>query len=140
MTSRLIVVANHEKAQMFRAEGRKIHEKLEELENEEAGTLQPRSRRQGLSQHMGVAGHFFFPHTGIKEVEKESFARVLSHEIYKRMGNGDFDELILVAEPKMLGLIRKNLHHSYSNVPIHKALNLDVTTLNMKALEAKVFA
>lgn len=140
MTSRLIVVADRKKAQMFRAEGRKIQEKLEELENEEAGSLQPRNRRESLSPHMGVSGHFYVPHTDMKDVEKESFARILSHEIYKRMGNGTFDELILVAEPKMLGLIRKNLNQSYSNVPIHKTLNLDATTLNMKALEAKVFS
>jgi protein required for attachment to host cells len=139
MPSRLIVVADHRKAQMFRAEGRKIHEAVGQLENKEAGSLQPRSRREGLSQHMGVAGHFFFPHTEVKEVEKESFARLLSHEIYKKMENGSFEELILVAEPKMLGLLRKNLKHSFSHILIHKALNLDVTTLNMKELEAKVF-
>jgi protein required for attachment to host cells len=141
MPSRLIVVADHKKAQLFRAEGRKIHELIEQFQNEEAGTQEPQSRRQGLSQFRGVvSGHFYNPHTEIKDVEKESFARVLSNEINKRMGNGKFDELILVAEPKMLGLLRKNLNQSNNHVPIHKTLNLDVTTLNMKALEDKVFA
>lgn len=140
MTNRLIVVADQKKAQMFRAIGRKIHEKLEQLENEEAGSQQPHSRREGFSQHMGATGHFYFPHTDMKEMEKESFARLLSHEIHKRMGNGTFEELILVAEPKMLGLIRKSLTHTCGNVPIHKELSLDVTTLDMKALEKKVFA
>jgi protein required for attachment to host cells len=141
MPSRLIVVADHRKAQLFRAEGRKIHELIEQFQNEEDGTTQPQDRHQGLSQFRGVvSGHFYSPQTDAKEVEKESFARVLTHEIHKRMGNGKFDELILVAEPKMLGLLRKNLKHHTNHVPIHKALNLDVTSLDMKALEAKVFA
>src|SRR6478752_5657620 len=99
MQNRLIVVADYEKAHFFRAKGRKIHEKLQEVSNEAAGSHEPRNRREGLSQHMGLAGHFFTPHTDLKEAEKENFARHISQQVYKRMSDDQLDEMILVAEP-----------------------------------------
>lgn len=140
MPNRLIVVADHEKAQLFRAKGRKIHELINQITNEEAGSCQPCSRREGLSQHMGGTGHFFNPHTQIKDVEKETFARHISKIVYNKMNTSSFEEIILVAEPRLLGLLRKSLKHYYTHVPVHKELSLAVTHLEMKELEDKIFA
>jgi protein required for attachment to host cells len=140
MQNRLIVVADYEKAHFFKAKGRKIHEKIQEILNEAARSHEPRNRREGLSQRMSLTGHFLNPHTALKDAEKENFARHISQQAYKRMSDDQLDEMILVAEPKMLGLLRKSLKHYYTNAPIYKTLNLDITSFDINAVEDKVFS
>jgi protein required for attachment to host cells len=45
-----------------------------------------------------------------KETDEATFAKQLSHELYRRAHSGDFAALVLIADPQTLGQIRPTLH------------------------------
>jgi protein required for attachment to host cells len=136
----LIVVVNSQQAKFFYARGRKIHRLLYERHNKGFGSHQPISRHQGLSQHaVEVSAHFFDPRTEIKTIEKETFARELSAEIYHLMYARKYTDCILVAEPVMLGMIKKALRHFKYPIHIFKSVPIDVLALDMSGLQEKIF-
>ena len=46
-----------------------------------------------------------------KEIEEATFAKHIASDLYKRAQKGDFDQLVLIADPQTLGQIRPKLHH-----------------------------
>lgn len=49
------------------------------------------------------------------ELAKERFARDLSEKLYEMAHRGEFEKLVLVAAPEVLGELRKNLHKEVSD-------------------------
>lgn len=45
-----------------------------------------------------------------KETDEATFAKQLAHELYRRVHDGEFTSLILIADPQTLGQIRPLLH------------------------------
>ncbi|MBY6055784.1 host attachment family protein [Leisingera daeponensis] len=52
------------------------------------------------------------------ELAKERFAKDLSDKLYEMAHRGDFEKLVLVAAPEVLGELRKNLHKEVSDCVI----------------------
>lgn len=129
---KLVLVADGGRAQFFMARGRKLHQCIHECHNEALGTHETIGRKDGRTED----GHFFDPHQEVQVTEKEAFARDLSHQVLKRMKEGDFESLILVASPKMLGMLRKKMEGA---VEIERSLSLDATKMDHEKLESHIF-
>ena len=132
---RLIVLANHRQARILTALGLRVQETLVCLSNTSENHPEPLSRSH-LGHDKGAAdSQFFPPHTAFKDIEKEQFA----HEISKEVGNlyRSYDDIVLACEPKMLGLLRKELSH-YKLLNIYKAFSLDEVEIGAEELESKI--
>ena len=66
------------------------------------------------------------PHeTAPNEQDDASFARHIANDLYSRAHKGEFEKLVLIADPQTLGQIRPNLHSEVSKrvvLELHKTL------------------
>jgi protein required for attachment to host cells len=109
-----VLVADASRARLLRADraARCVHLIREEehaASRAKAGELM--ADRQGRSLDSSHTGsrHAMEPDTAPKRVEKRRFAALLMDELDAAAASGGFDELVLVAEPRMLGELRKVL-------------------------------
>ena len=112
----LVLVANRATAKVFEAKKNGSYELLETFENElgreknrELMTDAPGQSR--ISHGRGGTAHSYSM-TGEKDPHEEvaeSFAKYLGEFLDRFRSNNDFKHLVVVAEPKFLGLIRGNM-------------------------------
>jgi protein required for attachment to host cells len=95
----LIVVADGAGARFFRNAGQVFDVKLKA-----DGELGPSDLNSD-----GPSGKRPPEETG-KENDEATFAKQLAHDLYRRAHLGEFDALVLVADPQTLGQIRPQLH------------------------------
>ncbi len=50
------------------------------------------------------------PESTARETDEATFAKQLANELYRRAHKGDFEALVLIADPQTLGEIRPSLH------------------------------
>ena len=95
----LIVVADGTGARFFRNSGQELSVKLRA-----DGELQP-----GNLENDGPSGKR--PHESTsQETDEATFAKQLAKDLYRRAHQGDFEALVLIADPQTLGQIRPILH------------------------------
>ncbi|WP_274626633.1 host attachment family protein [Arvimicrobium flavum] len=108
-----VVVADGENALFLRNEGDATYPNLsvvKEIHEENPPTRQQGTDRPGRYND-GPTVH----RSAVEEVDwhrlaKERFADDLAERLYRMAHRGDFDELVLVAPPLVLGEMRKKLH------------------------------
>lgn len=108
-----VLVADGEKGIILRNEGDRKYPNLEivrELAQEnprtrEQGTDRPGRMPDGPSVHRSA-----MEETDWHRIAKERFAEEMAERLYKMAHRGDFEKLILVAPPLVLGELRKQLH------------------------------
>lgn len=108
-----VVVADGEKALFLKNEGdteypnltvvRELHE--ENPPTREQGSDRPGRFSDGPSVHRSAVAD-----TDWHRIEKERFADEIADRLYRLAHRGDFDHLVLVAPPLVLGEMRKKLH------------------------------
>ncbi len=99
-----VVVADGTGARFFRNDGRGRTVLLID-----AGHLSPSNLEDD-----GPAGHR--PSESSKQqTDEATFAKQLANELYRRAHEGDFEALVLIADPKTLGQIRPGLHKEVKN-------------------------
>jgi protein required for attachment to host cells len=108
-----VVVADGEKALFLRNEGdakypnlevfREIHE--ENPATHEQGTDAPGRYHDGPNVNRSAVQE-----TDWHRLEKERFAKDIADRLYKMAHRGDFERLVIVAPPLVLGEMRKELH------------------------------
>ena len=64
----------------------------------------------GAGSAVGNSHKSAFDNTDWHELAKERFASELADLLYKRAHSGDFDDLIIVATPNVLGELRSHMH------------------------------
>ena len=136
---KLIAVTDSTKLKLYKAQGLKILEMLEEFDIE--NDKHHRGEKHESSYHNATGpGSAFEPHTSAKEIEHTEAARVITHYIEKIMhDNTNYKELIVTAEPKMLGFLR----HAYSKFlkdSVVKEIAKGLTHHDMQAIEHAVFS
>jgi protein required for attachment to host cells len=134
MNQKLIVVADAARAHFVVGKGRKLHEIILEMPNQELGTHEPDPKRNGRT--IGAL-HFYDPTTEKKDIEEQAFVDEILDTLTHLMLEKKYESLILVAPPKMLGLIRKKLNPHWT---VEHSLALEATQLNLEQLEEKIFA
>ncbi|NBB91604.1 MAG: host attachment protein [Gammaproteobacteria bacterium] len=124
-----IVVADASRARLFAR--RKKFSPLEEVES----LVHPESRlrrqdlvsdRPGQVQESRTPGEYAAEEgTDPKEVEAQTFARELARRLHEAHAAGEFEHLVLLAEPHFLGQLRKRLDgRTASAVVARVAVNL----------------
>ena len=108
-----VVVADGEKALFLRNEGDEVYPNLEvfrEFKEEnprthDQGTDRPGRFNDGPSPHKSAVEE-----TDWHRIEKERFAKEIAGRLYKAAHRGDFQRLVIVAPPLVMGEMRKELH------------------------------
>ncbi len=108
-----VLVADGEKALFLRNEGdheyphlevfREMHE--ENPPSREQGTDRPGRLHDATNIHRSAVQE-----TDWHRIEKARFAKEISDRLYKMAHRGDFDRIVIVAPPVVLGEMRKELH------------------------------
>lgn len=108
-----VIVCNHSRARLFKADARSLVEELADqvnpaarLREQDLTTDAPGKYRGGGS---GGQRHAEDPRTSPHEKAAEHFARDIAATVEDAVAGHGLDKLYVVAEPDMLGLLRKAL-------------------------------
>lgn len=83
----------------------------------------------------------FESHTSLKDIEHKEAAKSVIKHLEKAVGHdqGKYKELIIVAEPQMLGCVRHELKNGLKKM-ITKEIAKDLVQHNAEAVERVVFS
>lgn len=107
-----MLVADSTRARIVREPGSHGQDTLEDLtfETEHRQPREIMADRQGRAfASMGRRRSGIEPHSDPEREQEEAFARKLVDELSRRHAAGEFDALAIIAEPRMLGMIRSRL-------------------------------
>ncbi|WP_371153903.1 host attachment family protein [Jannaschia sp. 2305UL9-9] len=114
----LVVVTDSEKALFLKnltdAENPNL-EVVGKREEENPPDREQTENRRGRVQESHGSGVSAYDETDFHELQKERFATDLADRLYKMAHAGEFDRLILVASPQVLGTMRGALHQEVSD-------------------------
>ena len=108
-----VVVTDSEKALFLRNLTDHQDPNLEVMDTEEQenpSDIEQSANRPGRMQDTGVGQLSAMDDTDWHELQKERFAADLSDILYDAAHKGEYDRLILVAAPKVLGHLRDDMH------------------------------
>jgi protein required for attachment to host cells len=98
------------------------------------------SDANGRSFHVrGPAGHSKPARSDAHELGEKQFARRLAERLERALQAGRFDRLVITADPRTLGTLRKALSPDLA-ARLDLEMNLDLTGLPARKLEAKLRA
>lgn len=108
-----ILVANQAEAQIYASGQVPRHLMLVDTLVNETGTAHSRdliSDAPGRAfDRFGSARHAMEPNVGVKLEQRRRFVKDMVDKLEKAHSKGDFDQLVLLAAPAVLGVIRKTL-------------------------------
>jgi protein required for attachment to host cells len=133
MTSTWIVVADNSRARIFTAETSSSPlEEIEDMAHAE-GRLHDREITEDLPGKIknagGIGGHAFEQPTDPKKHEASNFAHRIVHYLEDAHNANRFSRLLVIAEPTMLGLLRKEMPEQIKR-QITFELDKSITSLN----------
>ena len=113
-----VLVADGEKALFLEnvtdAENPHLQVRREEEQDNPPTREQAANRRGRVQQSANPGGHAY-DDTDWHELEKERFADDLADILYRKAHRGDFERIVLVASPTVLGELREKLHQEVSD-------------------------
>ena len=122
-----VIVANNARARIFAS-----HDVLKHLAEQE-DFVHAEARQSNQDLVTDAAGKSRDPHgsfdpaTSPTEHEAANFALLLTRRLKEMHNEQHFDQLILIAPPAFLGLLRKNLHKSLDKL-VERTIHKDLTT------------
>jgi len=108
-----VLVADGEKALFLRNEGDREYPNLQvvrEMTEENPPTHEQGTDRPGRLSDGPTAHRSAVADTDWHKVAKERFADEIAARLYRMAHRGDFERIVLVAPPVVLGELRKKLH------------------------------
>ena len=109
-----ILVANQAEAQIYSSDQLPGNLLLVDVLENSEGTTHPReliSDAPGRAfNSTGSGRHAMEPNTGVKEEQRRRFVKEMADRLQAAHLNGDFAQLVLMAAPAVLGVIRKSLN------------------------------
>ena len=90
-----------------------------------------------VHDRMGSARHSMEPDTGVKEEERRKFVKKIVDRLGSTHSKGGFDQLVLLAAPAMLGVIRKTVAGNLAKTVI-KEIPKDVIGQNLVKIEKQL--
>jgi protein required for attachment to host cells len=110
----LVLVADGRKMLFLRNHGdenqidlrTEAHEEREDRKDREIKTDAPGA----IGQSAGYSGRVAYEETDFHQQEEDRWAKDAAEQLKKRALANDFDSLVLIAPPKILGVLRKELH------------------------------
>ncbi len=113
-----VVVADSEKFLFLRNLTDHANPNLEQFEKEteeNPSDFEQSANRPGRMNDGGEGQKSALDDTDWHELQKERFAKDLSDRLYKEAHAGAFEKLIIVAAPKILGILRDEMHQEVTN-------------------------
>jgi len=86
---------------------------------------------------IGPARHSMEPDTGVKEEERRRFVKELVERLKTAYLQGKFDQLVLLAAPAVLGVIRKTLNGGLAKAVV-KEIPKDVIGQSMDKIQTQL--
>jgi len=109
-----ILVANQAEAQIFCSDRLPGALSLVKVLSNKEGTARSRdlvSDAPGRAfDSQGLGRHAMEPKTGVKEEQRRKFVKEMVEQLQTGRVRGDFNQLVLMAAPAVLGVIRKTLN------------------------------
>jgi protein required for attachment to host cells len=90
-----------------------------------------------VHDRMGSARHSMEPDTGVKEEERRKFVKEMVDRLEAAHLKGEFDQLVLLAAPAVLGVIRKAVAGNLANTVI-KEIPKDVVGQSLDKIEEQL--
>ena len=113
MKTNWILVANQAEVQIYSSDRLPGNLSLVDVLSNKKGTAHPRdlvSDAPGRAfDSRGSGRHAMEPNTGVKEKQRRKFVKKMVGRLQLARVKGDFDQLVLLAAPAVLGVIRKTL-------------------------------
>ena len=136
----LIAVINSLKMILYEAKGIKITKELGEFSIVlEKHHHHKQEKTESHYQKRSAPGSLFEPHTPPKDLEYHEAAHKTSEILEKKINdNPNYTKLIIVAEPKMLGYIRKTISNQLKKI-IYKEVSKKLVGQDMHSIEKSVF-
>lgn len=109
----LVLVTDGRKTLFFRNQGdqNQIDLRTEAFdEREDLPNSELKSDAAGSNAQSGGFGRPAYEETDFHQQEEDRWAQSAAEEVNKRVLKNNFDQLVIIAPPKTLGLIRKKLH------------------------------
>ena len=128
-----VIVADNARARIFTSDS--VIKKLQEIE----GFAHPEahlSNRELVGDASGKSVDqrgSLDPATSATDHEAESFARLLGKHLKDLHNQQHFDQLILIASPKFLGMLRKELPGPLDQL-VTKSIDKDLTTASVEQI------
>ncbi|MCR5857573.1 host attachment family protein [Mesorhizobium sp. J428] len=113
-----VVVADGEKALFLRNEGDALYPNLEvvrEIREENPPTREQGSDRPGRFNDGPSVHRSAVADTDWHRAQKEKFADDIADRLYRLAHRGEFNKLVIVAPPLVLGEMRRKLHKEVSD-------------------------
>ena len=110
----LVLVTDGRKTLFFRNEGdvnqidlrTESHDEREDAKDSEMKTDAPGA----IGQSVGYSGRVAYEETDFHQLEEDRWAKQAAEEVNRRALTNDFEALAIIAPPKTLGELRKQLH------------------------------
>lgn len=109
----LVLVTDGRKTLFFRNQGdqNQIDLRTEAFdEREDLPNSEMKTDAAGATAQSGGFGRPAFEETDFHQQEEDRWAQAAAEAVNKRVLKNNFDQLVVIAPPKTLGLIRKKLH------------------------------
>jgi len=109
----LVLVTDGRKTLFFRNQGdqNQIDLRTEAFdERKDLSNSELKSDAAGCNAQSGGFGRPAYDETDFHQQEEDRWAQSATEEVNRRVLQNDFDQLVIIAPPKTLGLIRKKLH------------------------------
>ena len=90
-----------------------------------------------VHDRMGSARHSMEPDTGVKEESRRRFVKKMVARLESAHFRGDYDRLVLLAAPAVLGVIRKIISKKFTNVVV-KEIPKDVIGQDLDKIQAQL--
>lgn len=135
----LVLIADGEKALFIRNEGdaKTLHFVVERKKEQDNPPDREQSANRPGRMFDGTGHKSAVDDTDWHELAKDRFAEDLAQILYERAHRGDFDHLIIVADPSTLGTLRDNLHQEVSDKLIAE-IDKNLTNHSMEDIERLV--
>jgi protein required for attachment to host cells len=117
----LVVVADAREAAFYSCKANGGRPQLNRIGALHAEKITFQSEPGRSYESVGTARHALAPHTDPKEDGRQTFARAVSKKLQEEFGKNGFENLVLIAAPKVLGDLRAALNENLKQVLIAEA-------------------
>lgn len=134
---KLVAVVDLNRLRLYEARGVKILKKLEQLS---LALHKEHRHEQGSYRNFSGPSSAFEPHTSEKDLEHSKTAKIINQHLEKVVEqHNDYKEVVIAAEPKMLGHIRQHLSPNLKKL-VTKEIAKDFVHQDMSAIEHSIFS
>ncbi|HLU77264.1 MAG TPA: host attachment protein [Burkholderiales bacterium] len=140
MQTTWIVAADASRARIFRMLGRNQIEEIEDFIHKESRQKDRELRTDAVGQFSvrgAMPGGDMVERTDPTDHEAEIFSRTIGSYLEKARTQNKYDQLCLIAPPKFLGLLRKNLSKEAQRM-VDKEVPKDISWFNPRDLESYI--